>query len=123
MLRIALVIIIAAVLLSGVQTPDISGTWVARPNEDFEMVASGMRDAGYVYINIDDGWQGRRDADGVLQPNPNFPDMKALATYAHAKGLKLGIYSSPGPRTCGGYEGSYAHEEIDARTWAAWGIA
>lgn len=86
------------------------------------MVASGMRDAGYIYINIDDGWQGKRDANGILQPNANFPDMKALADYVHSKGLKLGIYSSPGPRTCGGYEGSYGHEEIDARTWAEWGI-
>ena len=86
------------------------------------MVSTGMRDAGYVYINIDDGWQGKRDANGVLQPNPNFPDMKALADYVHSKGLKLGIYSSPGPRSCGGYEGSYGHEAIDAATWAAWGI-
>lgn len=86
------------------------------------MVASGMRDAGYLYINIDDGWQGRRDANGVLQPNPHFPDMKALADYVHSKGLKLGIYSSPGPRTCGGYEGSYGYEELDAKTWAEWGI-
>jgi alpha-galactosidase len=86
------------------------------------LVASGMRDAGYLYINIDDGWQGQRDANGVLQANPHFPDMKALADYVHSKGLKLGIYSSPGPRTCGGYEGSYGHEELDARTWAAWGI-
>jgi alpha-galactosidase len=86
------------------------------------MVATGMRDAGYVYVNIDDGWQWKRDAQGVLLPNPNFPDMKALADYVHAKGLKLGIYSSPGPRTCGNFEGSYGHEDIDARTWAAWGI-
>ncbi len=86
------------------------------------MVASGMRDAGYVYVNIDDGWQGKRDANGVLQPNAGFPDMKALADYVHGKGLKLGIYSSPGPRTCGGFEGSYGHEELDAQTWAAWGI-
>jgi alpha-galactosidase len=86
------------------------------------IVASGMKDAGYLYINIDDGWQGRRDEKGVLQPNPNFPSMKALADYVHSKGLKLGIYSSPGPRTCAGYEGSYGHEEIDARTWAMWGI-
>ncbi len=86
------------------------------------MVANGMRDAGYVYVNIDDGWQGRRDEDGVLQPNPGFPNMKALADYIHGKGLKLGMYSSPGPRTCGGFEGSYAHEELDARTWASWGI-
>lgn len=86
------------------------------------LVASGMRDAGYLYINIDDGWQGKRDANGVLQPNPHFPDMKALADYVHSKGLKLGIYSSPGPRTCGGYEGSYGYEELDAKTWAEWGI-
>jgi len=86
------------------------------------MAANGMRDAGYVYVVIDDGWQSRRGPDGVLLPNPQFPDMKALAAYVHGKGMKLGIYSSPGPRTCGGYEGSYGHEEIDARTWAAWGI-
>ena len=86
------------------------------------LVASGMRDAGYVYINLDDGWQGRRDSNGVLQPNPNFPDMKALADYVHGKGLKLGIYSTPGPRSCQNYEGSYGHEQIDAQTWAKWGI-
>ena len=86
------------------------------------MAASGMRDAGYTYVVIDDGWQSTRGADGVLRPNPHFPDMKALAAYVHGKGLKLGIYSSPGPRTCGGYEGSYGHEDVDARTWADWGI-
>jgi alpha-galactosidase len=57
-----------------------------------------------------------------LQPNPAFPDMKALADYVHSKGLKLGIYSSPGPRSCGGYEASYGYEDIDAKTWASWGI-
>ena len=86
------------------------------------MVASGMRDAGYVYVNIDDTWQGTRDANGEIHPNSRFPDMKALADYVHAKGLKLGIYSSPGPKTCAGYEGSYGHEAQDARTYAAWGI-
>ncbi|SEL15391.1 alpha-galactosidase [Pseudoxanthomonas sp. GM95] len=86
------------------------------------MVRSGLRDAGYLYINIDDGWQGARDASGVLQPNAHFPDMKALADYVHAKGLKLGIYSSPGPKTCAGYVGSYGHVEQDARAWAEWGI-
>ena len=86
------------------------------------MVSSGMRDAGYIYINIDDTWQGIRDAKGNLLGNRNFPDMKALADYVHSKGLKLGIYSSPGPRTCGGYPGSYGHEEQDARQYAAWGI-
>ncbi|MGO4517707.1 glycoside hydrolase family 27 protein [Terriglobus sp. 2YAB30_2] len=86
------------------------------------MVANGMRDAGYVYVNIDDGWQGTRRADGSIQSNDRFPDMKALADYVHARGLKLGIYSSPGSRTCAKFEGSYGHEEQDARTYAAWGI-
>jgi alpha-galactosidase len=86
------------------------------------MVRSGMRSVGYVYVNIDDSWEGERDAQGVIHPNAKFPDMKALAGYVHAKGLKLGIYSSPGPKTCAGYEGSYGHEEQDARTYAAWGI-
>ena len=86
------------------------------------MVKNGMKDAGYVYVNIDDTWEATRDASGVLQPNAKFPDMKALADYVHGKGLKLGIYSSPGPKTCAGYEGSYQHEAQDAKTWAAWGI-
>jgi alpha-galactosidase len=86
------------------------------------MVASGMRDAGYRYINIDDTWEGERDANGVIRPNAKFPDMRALADYVHAKGLKLGIYSSPGPKTCAGYEGSLGHEAQDARTYADWGI-
>jgi alpha-galactosidase len=86
------------------------------------MAANGMRDAGYVYVNIDDTWAGERDALGTIHPNRKFPDMKALADYVHSKGLKLGIYSSPGPNTCEGYEGSYGHEEQDARTYAAWGI-
>src|SRR5882757_8879296 len=70
------------------------------------MVANGMRDAGYVYVNIDDGWQGTRDADGVIHSNSKFPDMKALSDYVHGKGLKLGIYSSPGDKTCAKYAGS-----------------
>jgi len=86
------------------------------------MVSSGMAAAGYVYVNIDDTWEGGRDAQGNIVPNRKFPDMKALAAYVHAKGLKLGLYSSPGPATCGGYEGSYGHEEQDARTFAAWGV-
>ena len=86
------------------------------------LVSSGMRDAGYVFINIDDGWQWKRGDDGKLLPNPNFPDMNALAAYVHGKGLKIGIYSSPGPTTCGGYTGSYGHEEQDAKTWTDWGI-
>jgi alpha-galactosidase len=86
------------------------------------MVSSGMRDAGYMYINIDDTWEGERDAQGVIHANSKFPDMKALADYVHGKGLKLGIYSSPGLKTCAKYEGSYGHEEQDAQTWAQWGI-
>jgi alpha-galactosidase len=86
------------------------------------LVSSGMRDAGYIYVNIDDSWEAGRDAQGNIQTNKKFPDMKALADYVHSKGLKLGIYSSPGPKTCGGYEGSYQHEAQDAKTYAAWGI-
>ncbi len=86
------------------------------------LVSSGMRDAGYVYVNIDDTWEGKRDEKGFINSNEKFPDMKALADYVHSKGLKLGIYSSPGPKTCAGFEGSYGHEEQDAQTYAAWGI-
>src|SRR5438309_1558393 len=86
------------------------------------LVSSGLRDAGYIYVNIDDTWEGQRDTQGVIHTNEKFPDMKALADYVHSKGLKLGIYSSPGPKTCAGFEGSYQHEEQDAKTWASWGI-
>ncbi len=86
------------------------------------LVSTGMRDAGYVYVNIDDGWQGTRDGGGILHPNEKFPDMKGLADYVHSKGLKLGIYSSPGPKTCARYEGSMGHEQQDADQFAAWGI-
>jgi len=87
-----------------------------------EIVASGMKDAGYVYVNIDDTWEGDRDANGVIHSNSKFPNMKALADYVHSKGLKLGIYSSPGPKTCAGYEGSLGHEQQDAQTYASWGV-
>src|SRR6266571_4691763 len=86
------------------------------------MVVSGMKSAGYLYVNIDDTWEGERDASGVIHPNSKFPDMKALADYVHGKGLKLGIYSSPGPKTCAGYLGSFEHEEQDAKTFAGWGV-
>jgi alpha-galactosidase len=86
------------------------------------LVSTGMRDAGYVYVNVDDTWQGTRDAQGVLHSNDRFPDMKALSDYIHSKGLKFGIYSSPGARTCAGYEGSLGHEADDARLYAAWGV-
>ena len=81
-----------------------------------------MKDAGYVYVNIDDTWEGDRDANGVLHPNSKFPDMKALADYVHSKGLKLGIYSSPGPKTCARFAGSLDHEVQDAQLYASWGI-
>jgi alpha-galactosidase len=86
------------------------------------MVSTGMRDAGYIYVNVDDTWQGTRDANGELHPNSRFPDMKALGDYIHSKGLKFGIYSSPGPKTCGGYEGSLGHEVQDAQMYARWGV-
>jgi alpha-galactosidase len=86
------------------------------------LVRSGLAAHGFQYINIDDAWEGERDAAGILQPNAKFPDMKALADYVHSRGLKLGIYSSPGPRTCGGNLGSYQYEALDAKTWAGWGI-
>ncbi|MEO7143355.1 MAG: glycoside hydrolase family 27 protein [Bryobacteraceae bacterium] len=86
------------------------------------MVSNGMKAAGYTYVNIDDTWEGTRDAAGNIRTNEKFPDMKALSAYVHGKGLKLGIYSSPGPKTCAGYEGSFKHETQDAKTYAAWGI-
>lgn len=86
------------------------------------LVSSGMRDAGYVYVNIDGGWQGYRDADGVLHPNSNFPDMKALGDYLHSKGLKFGIYSGPGPGSCAHAPASYGYEAQDAKMFASWGV-
>lgn len=86
------------------------------------MSTNGMKEAGYRYINIDDTWEAGRDREGNILTNKKFPDMKALADYVHSKGLKLGIYSSPGPNTCAGYEGSFGHEDQDARTYAKWGI-
>jgi alpha-galactosidase len=87
-----------------------------------QIVATGMKDAGYIYVNIDDTWEGKRDESGILHTNEKFPDMKALADYVHSKGLKIGIYSSPGPLTCAKFEGSYGHEEQDAKMYAEWGI-
>ena len=88
------------------------------------MVANGMRDAGYTYVNIDDCWQGERDADGFLQPDPQrFPSgIRALADYVHARGLKLGIYSDAGAKTCGGRAGSQGHEYQDALQFARWEV-
>jgi alpha-galactosidase len=89
------------------------------------MATNGMMAVGYQYVCIDDTWEGsQRDADGNLTVNTNkFPSgMKALADYVHSKGLKLGIYSDAGPRTCAGFIASRDHEDQDARTFAAWGI-
>jgi alpha-galactosidase len=86
------------------------------------LVSTGMKDAGYIYVNIDDTWEGTRDEHGNIRSNAKFPDMKRLVDYVHGKGLKIGIYSSPGPKTCAGYEGSFQHEEQDAKTYAAWGM-
>ncbi|HVZ30677.1 MAG TPA: glycoside hydrolase family 27 protein [Asticcacaulis sp.] len=88
------------------------------------MVSSGMKDAGYRYIIIDDCWQGSRDADGNIQPDPTrFPSgIKALADYIHDRGLKFGLYSDAGIRTCGGRPGSRGYEFQDARQYARWGV-
>lgn len=85
-------------------------------------VSSGLIQHGWTYINIDDCWEGGRDAEGNVISNQKFPDMKALTDYVHSKGLKIGLYSSPGPKTCAGHEGSYKHEEQDARRYAEWGF-
>ncbi|GAB2545138.1 glycoside hydrolase family 27 protein [Rufibacter soli] len=88
------------------------------------MVSSGMKAAGYTYINIDDCWHGDRDSLGFIHPDPKrFPSgMKALADYVHSKGLKLGIYSDAGSQTCGGRPGSRGFEFQDAKMYAEWGI-
>lgn len=84
--------------------------------------ANGMRQAGYSYLVIRDAWQGPRNGEGDPHPNERFPDMRALASYVHSRGLFIGISSSPGTKTCLGYEGSYGHEEQDARVFAEWKI-
>jgi alpha-galactosidase len=86
------------------------------------MVASGLMNHGWTYINIDDCWEAGRDSAGNILANEKFPDMKALTDYVHSKGLKIGLYSSPGPKTCAGHEGSYKHEQLDARRYAEWGF-
>ncbi len=98
------------------------------------MVGSGLINHGWSYINIDDYWQNHRDSkdptlqgptrdkNGKIVPNVRFPDMKNLADYIHGLGLKAGLYSSPGPWTCGGCAGSWLHEKQDARTYADWGF-
>ena len=99
-----------------------------------QMIASGMADFGYQYVNCDDCWAVQpgltnaeiggppRDANGQLLPNRRFPDIKGMVDYIHLKGLKAGIYTSPGPTTCAGFAGSWQHEAQDARTFADWGF-
>ncbi len=88
------------------------------------MVSSGMRDAGYRYVVIDDCWQVARDAQGrLVADSTRFPEgIKSLADYVHSKGLKFGIYTDAGRKTCQGRPGTYGHEEQDARTFAQWGV-
>jgi alpha-galactosidase len=88
------------------------------------MVASGMKEAGYRYVIIDDCWHGERGADGEIRPDPQrFPSgMAALADFVHSLGLRFGIYSDAGTKTCGGRPGSRGFEEQDARTYARWGV-
>ncbi|HET7619598.1 MAG TPA: NPCBM/NEW2 domain-containing protein, partial [Vicinamibacterales bacterium] len=87
------------------------------------MVKSGLAAHGFQYINIDDTWEGERTAAGEITSNAKFPDMNALSDYVHARGLKIGLYSSPGPRTCQEkFAGSYQHEAQDAATYAKWGF-
>jgi alpha-galactosidase len=86
------------------------------------LVSTGLRDAGYVYVNVDGGWQGYRDSAGTVHPNAEFPNMKALGDYIHSRGLRFGIYSSPGKLTCDNLPGSEGFEQQDAHTFAAWGV-
>jgi alpha-galactosidase len=87
------------------------------------LVSSGMKKAGYQYIVIDGGWEGYHDTNGVFHSDAKkFPDMKGLCDYIHGLGLKVGIHTSPGPKTCAGHEASYGHEKQDAETFASWGI-
>lgn len=95
---------------------------------------NGMADVGYQYVCIDDCWENKpkhsdrkragrlRDDAGNIVPNEYFPDMKALTDFIHARGLKAGIYTSPGPLTCAGYAASWQHEADDARQYAEWGF-
>jgi alpha-galactosidase len=107
------------------------------------LISTGLAAHGYQYVNIDDGWEkgqaqsvktlfgshwengplgNGRDSNGEILTNQKFPDMTALGNTIHDRGLKFGIYSSPGPWTCGGYQGSHGHEQQDAQTYANWGV-
>jgi len=88
------------------------------------LVDTGLRDKGYIYVNLDDHWQCGRDEHGRPIPYPDkFPNgLKALADYVHARGMKFGVYSDAADKTCGGEVGSFGYEEIDARCYAEWGV-
>lgn len=86
------------------------------------MVDEGLADFGWTYINIDDGWQGERRENGGISSGSHFLDMEDITSYIHKLGLKAGIYSSPGPKTCGVFTGSYGFEANDASQWAKWGF-
>lgn len=98
------------------------------------MVKTGMINHGYMYVNVDDCWAVKpgsddsalggppRDSRGMVNSNKRFPDMRALTAYIHSKGLKAGIYTSPGPTTCAGHVGAYQHEELDVQRFVEWGF-
>lgn len=92
-------------------------------NDAADLMGRKLIQHGWSYINIDDGWEAaQRSVGGMLNGNAKFPDFRRLCGSIHDKGLKFGIYSSPGPRTCGGHLGSYGYEVKDAATWADWGV-
>jgi alpha-galactosidase len=137
---LAAILILASLALSQAPAPTLAPTppmgwnswnkFACNVSEDLirqmadAMVASGMKDAGYQYIIIDDCWQTDRDRNGTIVADPaHFPSgMKALADYVHAKGLKFGLYSDAGTKTCAGRPGSRGYEFQDARQYAAWGV-
>ena len=115
-------------------------TLYAHPSDDDvrkaadAMLASGMADYGYQFIDLDDGWARKpgsadpvegeplRNPDGTIRPNGRFPDMASLTAYIHSLGLRAGIYSGPGTTTCAGLAASYQHEAADAEQYAKWGF-
>lgn len=141
--KLMLIVGFLTLLLSGSQAQKFEGMALTPPmgwnswnhfaceiNEEIvkgvadQMASNGMREAGYSYINIDDCWHGERDSLGFIHADPkHFPSgMKALSDYVHSKGLKLGIYSDAGWKTCGGHPGSRGREYQDAMTYSSWGI-
>lgn len=86
------------------------------------MIDKGLVDHGWSYVNIDDGWQEEYRDNGNIQINKKFKNMKLLGDWLHSEGLKFGIYSSPGEKTCGGFLGSLGHEESDAKSYSNWGV-